>query len=226
MLIESRPGMAVVGEAGTQTNAIAIASREKPDIILLDLDLGLGCSGIDLMPQLLSAASDARILLLTGVRDSEAHQRAVSLGAVGLVLKEKAAEELFRAIEKVYAGELWLDRLLTAHVFKRMTRNGWNGEVEPETDKISLLSEREREVVTLVSEGLKNREIAERLFISETTVRHHLTSIFSKLDVSNRLELVIFLHEKKLARIARQQTTGFSAQEARGNGTNKPLPPQ
>lgn len=203
MLLESHPGLIVIGEAGARADALAIASREKPDIILLDLDFDHNGNGLDLMPELRSVADDARVLLLTGVRDSEVLQRAVRIGVMGLVLKEKAPDELFKAIEKVYAGEAWLDRSLTARVLSKIVRSNDTKKIEPETDKIALLTEREREVVTLVSEGLKNKGIAERLFISETTVRHHLTSIFSKLEVSNRFELIILLHQQKLARAAR-----------------------
>jgi two-component system nitrate/nitrite response regulator NarL len=121
---------------------------------------------------------------------------------MGLVLKEKAPDELFKAIEKVYAGEVWLDRSLTALVLSKIVRSNGTKKIEPETDKIALLTEREREVVTLVSEGLGNKGIAERLFISPTTVRHHLTSIFRKIEVSNRFELIILLHQQKLARAA------------------------
>jgi two-component system nitrate/nitrite response regulator NarL len=155
------------------------------------------------MSGLLSVAGDARVLLLTGVRDPEVHQRAVRVGAMGLVFKEKPPDDLFKAIEKVYAGEVWLDRSLTARVLTKMVRSNDTKQIEPETNKATLLTEREREVVTLVSEGLKNKDIAERLFISETTVRHHLTSIFSKLDVASRFELIILLHQQKLARTAR-----------------------
>ncbi len=202
LLLERHPGFIVIGEAGTRADALAIGTREKPDIILLDVDFSSHDGGLDLMSGLLSVASDARVLLLTGVRDPEVHQRAVRIGAMGLVLKEKPPDELFKAIEKVYAGEVWLDRLLTARVLTKMVRS--NGTpVEPETDKATRLTEREREVVALVSEGLKNKDIAERLFISETTVRHHLTSIFSKLEVASRFELIILLHQKKLAGAAR-----------------------
>jgi DNA-binding NarL/FixJ family response regulator len=192
MLIESRPGMTVVGDVATQTEAIATASREKPDIVLLDLDLGVGSNGIDFIPELHAVAKDARILLLTAVRDPQAYQRAVLLGAMGLVRKEKAAAELFKAIEKVYAGEMWLDRSLIACLLSQVA--------ELERDKLYKLTEREREVVKLVSEGLKNRAIGERLSISETTVSHHLTSIFSKLGVSNRFELILLLHQVTLDR--------------------------
>jgi two-component system nitrate/nitrite response regulator NarL len=198
LLLESRAGLTVVGEAGNRREALAITSRERPDIILLDLDLGRAGSGLDFMPELLSAARNSRILLLTAVRDPEAHQQAVQLGAMGLVSKEKGSEELFKAIEKVYAGEVWLDRSLTARVLSGISHPG--DKKSPEAEKIASLTEREREVMALISEGLKNKDIADRLFISETTVRHHLTSIFSKLDVSNRFELIILLHKHKLAK--------------------------
>src|SRR5262249_19937594 len=106
MLLDSRPGLTVVGEAGTRADALTAASREKPDIILLDLDFG-GNYDLDLMAELLSVAGNTCLLLLTAVRDSEVHQEAVRRGAKGVVLKEKAPEELFKAIEKVHAGEVW-----------------------------------------------------------------------------------------------------------------------
>ncbi|HSQ21059.1 MAG TPA: response regulator transcription factor, partial [Blastocatellia bacterium] len=109
MLIDNHDGMIVVGEAGNRVDALDAAAREQPDIILLDLDIG-GESGLDFLRELITTAPGARILVLTGVRDPEAHRRAVHLGAMGLVLKDKAAEVLIKAIEKVHAGEVWLDR--------------------------------------------------------------------------------------------------------------------
>src|SRR5262245_18780437 len=91
MLLESQPGFIVVGEAANRIDALATAVREQPDIILLDLDLG-GENGLDCLAELLTAASMARVLILTGVRDTDMHRRAIRLGAMGLVLKEKAAE--------------------------------------------------------------------------------------------------------------------------------------
>lgn len=197
LLIESRAGLKVVGEAGTRGDAVLLANRERPDVILLDLDMGGGGRALDFVPELLAVSNETRILVLTGVRDPEIHQRAVRLGAMGLVLKEKAAEDLLKAIEKIHAGEAWLDRSLTASVISKFSRQGRSGETNDEEVKIASLTEREREVVTLVGEGLKNKQIAERLFISETTVRHHLTSIFSKLDVASRFELIILVYRHK-----------------------------
>jgi two-component system, NarL family, nitrate/nitrite response regulator NarL len=195
MVIESNLGMKVVGEAGNRADALAIAAREQPDIILLDLDLN-GASGLDFIAELFTLASNARVIILTGVYDAVAHQRAMHLGAMGLVLKEKAAE----AIEKVHAGEVWFDRVMMGHMISQLSRPALTPKSKPEAQKIASLTEREREITALIGEGLKNKLIANRLFISETTVRHHLTSVFDKLGVSDRLELIIYAYRHGLAK--------------------------
>src|SRR2546423_2851704 len=119
LLIESRRGMVVVGEAANHADALAVAAREQPDIILLDLDLGAE-KGLDIMPRLLAAAGQARVLILTAVRDIQDHRQAIRQGAMGLVLKEQAPETLLKAIEKVHAGEVWLDRAILASVLSEM----------------------------------------------------------------------------------------------------------
>ena len=198
MIIQSRTGMTIVGEAGNRDDALSLADSEHPDIILLDLDLG-GESGMTLIADLIAAAGEARIIILTGLRDPEAHRQAVLLGAMGIVKKEKAAEVLISAIERVHAGEAWLDPSLMAGVLTEMTRSGKGKKTDAEADKIAALTNREREVITLVGEGIKSKEIAGRLFISETTVRHHLTSIFDKLGVADRVELLIYAYRHGLA---------------------------
>jgi DNA-binding NarL/FixJ family response regulator len=198
LLIESRLGLTVVGEAANHAVALALAAREQPDIILLDLDLGAE-NGLDLLPGLRAAAGQARVLILTGVRDVEEHRRAIRHGVMGLVLKEQAPELLLKAIEKVHAGEIWLDRAMLASVLSEMVL----GAVSPpnaEATRIATLTEREREVIALVGEGPKNKEIVDRLSITETTVRHHLTSIFNKFGVESRLEMVIFAHRHGLTK--------------------------
>ena len=196
MLIESQPGLTVVGEACGRAGAVTIAASERPDIILLDLDLG-DESGLDLIPDLRGTGPGVRILILTGLRDAEAHRRAMRLGAVGLVQKEMAGEVLIKAIEKVNAGEVWLDRATTASLFAELSEAAEKTDVQ--FARIASLSCREREVIALIGEGLNNKRIAERLFISETTVRHHLTSIFNKLGVADRLELLVYAYRNKLA---------------------------
>jgi DNA-binding NarL/FixJ family response regulator len=118
---------------------------------------------------------------------------------MGLVLKEKAAEVLLQAIEKVRAGEVWLDGAMIASVLREMTHTREAQPVNPKSARLALLTEREREVIALVGQGLRNKQVAERLFISETTVRHHLTAIFAKLEVADRLELVIYAYRHGLA---------------------------
>jgi DNA-binding NarL/FixJ family response regulator len=198
MLIESRQNLEVVGETGCGADALASISRARPDIILLDLDLA-GEKGLDLIPDLIAASANSRVIILTGMRDSQAHRSAVRAGAMGLVLKDKAAEVLIKAIERVHAGEVWLDRTMTASVLTEMARAAENGKTDPEAAKIDSLTDREREIISLVCEGLKNKQIGERLFISELTVRNHLTSILSKLELSDRFELAIYSYRHKLA---------------------------
>ena len=197
LIIQSRPGMAIAGEAGNSAEAIALATSLQPNIVLLDLDLG-GESGTTLISQLIAAASEARIIALTGIRDREIHRQAVLLGAMGVVPKEKAADVLVSAIERVHAGEAWLDPSLVAGVLNQVSR-AKPAKTDPDTERIASLTNREREVIALLGEGIKNKEIAERLFISETTVRHHLTSIFDKLEVADRVELLIYALRHGLA---------------------------
>jgi two-component system nitrate/nitrite response regulator NarL len=199
MLLESQPGMKVVGMAGK--DALELARSQSPDLILLDLDLG-GENGLTLLPELRAAAKDARILILTGLKDSEAHRQAIRLGAMGVVLKEDAAEVLIKAIKKVHAGEVWVDRSTMGSLLHEMTRKD-SDEPDLEAAKIATLTDRERQVITLIAEGLKNKQIAERSFLSETTITHYLSSIFNKLEVSDRLELVIYAFRHNLARMPR-----------------------
>jgi DNA-binding NarL/FixJ family response regulator len=199
MLLESGENIVVVGQAGSPAEALEVVEREQPDVILLDIDLG-NSSGLDLIPQLLTRAGQARIIMLTGIRDSETHIRAVRQGAMGLVLKDKADETLINAIERVHDGEVWLTRTMIGSVLSERLNTAGDNRLNPEADKIATLTAREREVIELLAEGIKNKQIADRLFISETTVRHHLTSIFNKLGVSSRFELVIYSYRHGLAK--------------------------
>jgi len=194
MLLESEQDFAVVGEASDRDEAVAVVAREQPDVILLELDLG-GCSSLEFFTELVSAARNARALVLTGVDDPEMHRRAVILGSAGVVLKKQASEVLLRAIKRVGLGEVWLDQATVAGLLSAANKAG--GE---DAARIGTLTKREHEIILLIGEGLRNKRIAERLFISETTVRHHLTSIFSKLSVSSRLDLVIYAYRHGLAK--------------------------
>jgi DNA-binding NarL/FixJ family response regulator len=126
---------------------------------------------------------------------------AVKKGAVGVVVAQNPPEILYKAIEKVHAGQVWLDRSLIASFVIQNTHADIPAYIEPKTIRIARLSKREREIISLAGEGLKNQQIADQLFLSEVTVRHHLTSIFKKLAVSDRLELVIYAYQNSLARL-------------------------
>ena len=199
LLIQTDARYEVCGEVGNLAEAAAAAERSQPDLILLDLDLN-GENGLDGMPALLRAAPRARVLILTGLSDTGVHAQALKSGAMGLVLKEKAADVLLKAIDKVSQGEVWFDRTTMGSVLSEMSRNGGQMSADSVEARIESLTDREREVVALIGEGLKNKQIAERMFISETTVRHHLSSVFDKLDVSDRLELLIYAYRHNLAK--------------------------
>lgn len=199
MLIEQDQTMTVVAMAGTPSEAMVLAEREKPDIIVLDLMLGEE-DGLEFLPQLCKTSPNSRVLILTGVQSTTSHRLAIRRGAMGIVMKQQAADLLLKAIRKVHAGEVWIDRSMMSSVLSDV-RNERHEEADPEAGKITSLTPREREVIALVSEGLKNKLIGERLFISETTVTHHLSSIFSKLDVSDRLELIIYAFRHGLAKL-------------------------
>jgi DNA-binding NarL/FixJ family response regulator len=199
LLVESGRDMAVIGETASASEAIRLASLEQPDIVLMDLNNHDGAY-LDCLPSLFEATRVSRVLVLMEGQDHELGQHAVRLGAIGIVLKDNPPDVLIAAIQKVYAGEAWLDRFTIAAVLTEMSR-GTHAESESgKGNGIASLTKREREVITLVAmEGLRNKQIAERLFISDITVRHHLTSVFGKLLVSDRFELMIYAYRHGLA---------------------------
>jgi two-component system, NarL family, nitrate/nitrite response regulator NarL len=199
-LISSRQGMVVVGDAGNRVDALRAAKRERPDIIVLDLDLGPD-SGLDLIPELRRAREEVGIIILTGVRETEKRDRAIELGARGVVLKDEGATELLNAIEKVHrTGEYWLEPGATKRLLDKQLSRA-NQTPDPEAAKIAKLTEREREIIALVGEGLENKEIAERLrpVVAESTVRNNLSIIYDKLSIKGgRLGLLIYAYKHGL----------------------------
>jgi two-component system nitrate/nitrite response regulator NarL len=200
-LIESaKPSMQVVGSAASYSEALKMPQSKSADVILLDLDLGHE-NGLEGIPKLI-AASSARILVLTGLRDESVHHSAVLAGARGVVGKEARADTILAAIAKVHEGQVWLDRAATGRLLVEVSRqNAERAVVSPEQKKISQLTVREREIIamTAANAGSTARAIAEKLNISEHTLRNHLTSIYEKLGVANRLELYAYAFQNKLA---------------------------
>lgn len=198
VIIHQRQDMLVIAEAATGAEAVRLAQRSQPDVTVLDLDLG-GEDGLQIIPTLRSVASASNILVLTGLNDFHKHQRAARLGAIGLVHKNQPLTMLISAIERVSQGEAYLDPKLVAQVLTARSVAGDPAPADPHAARIAQLTERERAVVGLVCAGLPNKTVGSKLAISETTVRHHLTSIFNKLGVANRVELVLYAYRHGLA---------------------------
>jgi two-component system nitrate/nitrite response regulator NarL len=198
MLLESHPDIRVVAESGSAKEGLALATSLCADIILLDLNLD-GELNTDIIAELIRDCSYSQIILVTGINDASIHHLAVHMGVMGVVNKSQPGDVLVKAIRKVHEGEVWLDRTMMAEVLTRFTRN--QDLEDPEERKIASLSDRERQVIGLIGRGLKNKEIADQLFLSEVTIRHHLTSVYSKLEVSDRLELLIYAYQHNLAEL-------------------------
>lgn len=188
----------VVGEASTVQEALSIISLEHPNIVLFNLE-STDCAGLESIPMLIDGARGVRLVLLTESTDLTFHQCAAENGAMGIVHESQTPDMLIKAIEKVNDGEVWLDRMTMARVLRKISYQGVEKETDPEEARITTLSAREREIIALAGQGLRNKEIGGRLSISEVTVRHYFTAIFSKLAVSDRLELIIFAYRHRLA---------------------------
>jgi DNA-binding NarL/FixJ family response regulator len=188
--------MEVIGETGIFSDGVQLITSFQPDIVLLELNLE-GVSNSDVISDLLKACDKSHIILVTGTNNPVIIQQAVEDGVVGVIFKTQSPELLLKAIEKVYAGEVWLERSMIANVISHLSRNT-QAKNSSEIDDQNELSERETEIISLIGLGYKNKRIAAQLCISETTVRHHLTSIYSKLGVSDRLELLVYAHRHGL----------------------------
>ena len=200
-LIEGEhPRMQVVGKATTSAEALKLLDEDKPDNILLDLDLG-GENGSNAIQALISK-SKAKVLVLTGSRDIAVHDAAVLAGAMGVVEKGEPAETILKAIRKVHEGEIWLDRSATGRIFLELSRSKAAEAQNPEQRKIASLTPRERQIVAEIGSDAAagSKVIAERLHISEHTLRNHIASIYEKLEVSSRLELFAYAGKHGITR--------------------------
>jgi DNA-binding NarL/FixJ family response regulator len=194
--------MEVVGTASNCDEALAQIGQLAPDVILLDLDLGGKCS-LDILPALL-ANGVSRALILTGTREQATLDLAVLRGARGVVRKDASAEQVLKAIEKVHQGELWLDHEMLGRVFGEFMNPMAARRPDPEAEKKATLTPKERKIIDTIVEGngALNKALAQRLFISDHTLRNHLTSIYQKLGVSNRLELYVYAIKHQFGKCA------------------------
>ncbi|MGX9783731.1 LuxR C-terminal-related transcriptional regulator [Janthinobacterium lividum] len=199
LLAGAQPAMQVVASSTEIDSALLLARTLCPDVIVLDADLGCGgACAIDYLPQLLGNGV-SRVLLFSGTQDQAECGRAVRSGARAVLGKETSVKQLIDAIARLHQGELCLDPALLDSMLGVLNKP--EAAPDPEEQRIARLTLKERKIVAMMVEGngALNRAIAQRAFISEQTLRNHLTSIYSKLDVTNRLELYVYATRNRLA---------------------------
>ena len=190
----------IVGEAGDGREVLSKVQEVDPDVLLLDLRMP-NLDGLAALQALQQTNKRTRVIVLTASEDKNEFVQAMKLGCSGIVLKQTAPELIVKSIRKVNSGEIWLDSHTTAAVMRQFSTNldgSSNQSGNGKGRERSPLSTREREIVALVAQGYKNKEMAEKMFISEQTVKNHLHNIFDKLGVSDRLELALYAIHKGL----------------------------
>jgi DNA-binding NarL/FixJ family response regulator len=189
----------VVAEAGDGHEVLEILQQTEVDVVLLDLRMP-GMDGLTALQRIQSAPKKPKVIVLTASDDKNEFVQAMKLGCCGIVLKQTSPDLITKSIRKVYAGEIWLDSHTTAAVMRQFAVPGepGGGPAGAKGRERSPVSQREREIVGLVAQGYKNKEMAEKMFISEQTVKNHLHNIFDKLGVSDRLELALYAIHKGL----------------------------
>lgn len=184
-LLSTDPAIEVVGEAGTVAEALRRIPATRPDVAILDARLPDG-SGVEVCRDIRSDYPDVKCLILTSYDDSDAVFAAVMAGAAGYLLKEIGGASLMDGIKKVAAGQSLLDSAVTGRVLSRLREGA------PTDRRLASLSEREREMLSYVTEGLTNRQIAERTRLAEKTVKNYMSGLLSKLGMSSRTQAAVF----------------------------------
>ncbi len=184
-LLEPEEDLEVIGEAGNAAEALARIPALHPDVAVLDARLPDG-SGIDVCREVRSNHPEIRALILTSFDDDDALFAAIMAGAAGYVLKDIHGDDLVDAIRRVHKGQSLLDPAVTGQVLERL-RHG-----KPEDKRLASLSDQERRVLSLIGEGLTNRQIAEQMFLAEKTVKNYVSSLLSKLGMERRTQAAIF----------------------------------
>jgi DNA-binding NarL/FixJ family response regulator len=198
MILDQRPGIEVVGEAEDGLQAIALAERRHPDVILMDVRMPR-LDGVEATRRLTAAGTAARIVILTTFDLDEYVYDAIRAGASAFLLKDARPAQLVDAIEIVARGEALLAPAVTRRLLDRFAETLPGGAREP-PPRLSSLTERELEVLRLLACGLSNAELADRLFLSETTVKSHVSSVLRKLALRDRVQAVVLAYEAGLVR--------------------------
>ena len=179
-LLEAESDIEVVGEAGTAEEALSRIPPTKPDVAVLDVQLPDG-NGVEVCREIRARHDDVRCLMLTSFADDEALFSSIMAGASGYVLKQVKGHDLVDAIRRVAAGESLLDPSVTARVLERLR-------AKPEDDELGALTDQERRIFELIGEGLTNRQIGERMFLAEKTVKNYVSNVLAKLGYHRRTE--------------------------------------
>jgi DNA-binding NarL/FixJ family response regulator len=190
-LLEADPGLTVVGEAADGIEALKLAIKLKPDILLLDLAMPRQ-TGLDTLHELAGSCPNLRTIVLTAAVEKPEIVTALQLGARGVVMKESATQLLLKSIRAVMKGEFWVGRDSVSDLVQFLREGARSPRLKEPLRKDFGLTPRELDVVAAIVAGYTNRDVAQKFSISEDTVKHHLTNIFDKLGVSNRLELALF----------------------------------
>ena len=189
-LLHGVPGYEVVGEAGDADEAVKVVDELDPDVVVMDVRLPAR-SGIEACRDIRSAHPDTRVLMLTSYADDEALFSSIMAGASGFVLKQVRGADLVGAIREVAAGRSLLDPSVTARVLSRIRGDGTPG------GGVADLTEQESKILDLVAEGLTNRQIAEKVFLAEKTVKNYVSNILMKLGLSRRAEVAAYMARKR-----------------------------
>ena len=211
-LLETKPDLEVIGAAADGDEAMSLVAERKPELLLLDLAMPK-MAGLVALRELRDRSAQVKIIMVTAAIDRTEIITALQLGAHGIVLKETASEVLFKAIRAVLSGQYWVGRNRVTDL--TATLRELQAASPPASRKNFGLTARELEIVGVILGGFSNIDIANRFAISEKTVKHHLTNIFDKLGVSNRLELALFALHHQLA-VPEPAVAGASSADAEG----------
>jgi DNA-binding NarL/FixJ family response regulator len=193
MLLSDQPDIEVVAEAGNGLDAVAQAHRFHPDVVLMDIRMPQ-LDGLEATRRILGADPAVRVLILTTFNLDDYVYEALSAGASGFVLKDDPPEQLIAAVHTVAAGDALLSPAVTKHVIAHFTRQ----RRQPPPATVQTLTERELDVLRLITKGFSNAEIGKELFISDTTVKTHVTRVLQKLEVRDRAQAIVMAYQCNL----------------------------
>ncbi len=195
-ILELEHDIEIIGQAGDGEEALTKVQQLKPDVILLDINMPK-LNGIQTLRRLKDMDKTTKVIMLTFHEDQEYLLETINLGANGYVLKDSESESLIQAVRDVYKGSTYIHPSLTTGLVREFNRKN----PEDKESKENKLTRREYEVLTLIAEGLNNKEIAGSLFISEKTVKNHVSNIFKKIDVNDRTQAAIYAYKHSIKKI-------------------------